>query len=83
MGDKLLSCPFCGGEATKGMEDDGYWQLGCSSPSCPGCRGRQFGYRNLEGAMHHWNRRAGAEARELERVKQALKDEVNCMDDVW
>lgn len=49
---KLLSCPFCGGEAKHY-----YIYPDMHSVTCTKCSAKVFGYMKQSGAVNAWNRR--------------------------
>lgn len=60
MNEKLLPCPFCGGEARLTYSTDNHRQpyVTCDTPKCPGCNPYQWYFRTEAEAIEAWNRRA-------------------------
>ena len=65
--DKLLPCPFCGGEAELTYSNDNHHQphiqckFGCFlTPKCPGAHTYQWHYKTEKEAIEAWNRRETA-----------------------
>ena len=55
--NELMSCPFCGGEATIKKDVDQF-AVGCCNDSCRCFIGFSLLYPNQEEAINAWNRRA-------------------------
>ena len=59
--EQLKSCPFCGGEASVDVDDDGYYVVGCDEDCrCP-CNVfyTNQGYYTEKEAIEVWNKRVG------------------------
>lgn len=57
--DRLLPCPFCGGEATViDYRNDGLVGVGCSNDTCLGFSGLGWSYKTETEAIAAWNTRA-------------------------
>lgn len=58
---KLKRCPFCGGEASVDVDDDGYYVVGCDKDFCCLCNVfyTNKGYHTEEEAIEAWNTRVG------------------------
>ena len=55
MNEKLLMCPFCGGEARIWKSDKGYRKD--FSVSCLGCKVQGWIFRTEQEAINAWNTR--------------------------
>ena len=60
---ELLSCPFCGGEASIGrrdyfFEDSNEYAMSAHYVECSTCYVRTIEYKSKDGAADAWNRRA-------------------------
>lgn len=58
---ELKPCPFCGGEAVIGQDEDWYyeWRVACCNKDCIFYLGKS--YETEEEAAAAWNRRDGEE----------------------
>lgn len=80
MQNKLLPCPFCGGEAEtrKGLHELDNWV------HCLVCRSKSGSFTTEETAIKRWNTRKPMEriVEQLEKMKAyAFYDEVGVLDD--
>jgi hypothetical protein len=74
--DKLLPCPFCGGEAETTFICDGrYNQIKCKTPKCIMNVDMPAFYKNKEEAIKTWNTR-----KPMERFNKKLKEELKCVE---
>lgn len=77
---KLLSCPFCGGEAViKEYISCGrkYYSVGCHNDSCM-VEPFTDGFRTLQTAIIKWNTR-----KPMERIVERLEEQVNSWEKVY
>ena len=80
MQNKLLPCPFCGGEAKIDITGDGGYRVTCKRILGCGCKFEWFDYENE--AINAWNTRKPME-RIVAQLEQ-LDDDCGCGKiDVW
>lgn len=70
MEEKLLPCPFCGGEAEKMMSDDGFTSIGCLH--CNPLWGVMVQHNVESIAVERWNTRA-------ERTCHAVREDIHLL----
>ena len=59
--EELKPCPFCGGEASVDVDDNGYYVVGCDKDACCPCNifYNNRGYYSEKEAIKRWNTRVG------------------------
>ncbi len=76
--DKLLPCPFCGGEAEATFICDGrYNQIKCKTSKCIMNVDMPALYKSKEEAIEKWNTR-----KPMERIVEQLENHKNCYEKV-
>ena len=56
---ELKPCPFCGREADWGVDDEGFFHVGCPTWDCfGGIYENHYTFSTVEEAAEKWNRRA-------------------------
>lgn len=75
MQNKLLECPFCGGEAKVSKNGAGCYQVYCCN-----CESRQYAYahKTEEEAIEQWNTR-----KPMERIVEQLEESMNEAKNLW